>query len=287
MAVYHFTIHAYRSWSPNHRRGYTRWKKGYEKPDPERAKEYDRNAKHPRVNFDRAIQEILILGTIDVCKRRGWRLHGAATDPTHLHVAVSWHGFLPWNEALRQIKNVLSYLLGRCTDQRGRRWFVQHGSRRRITDHEHLTYLLKTYFLTTAAQSGSKDNRSRKTGMASSGSRRLLPDRTELPLLVREPRAFVVRYRVPLLVLLVGAVLDAVTTYRNLVTFGAGIEVHPAHRLVFEWFGTTWGVPVGKLAQLGFVVFVAAWWRPWCAWLLGGCGVLYTLAAISNHFLLL
>jgi hypothetical protein len=31
---------------------------------------------------------------------------------------------------------------------------------------------------------------------------------------------------------------------------------------------------------------VAAWWRPWCRWILLTCAGLYTLAAVSNYFLL-
>ena len=38
MPVYHITLHAYRSWSPDHPRGYTRRGKGYQKPDPEQAR---------------------------------------------------------------------------------------------------------------------------------------------------------------------------------------------------------------------------------------------------------
>jgi hypothetical protein len=56
---------------------------------------------------------------------------------------------------------------------------------------------------------------------------------------------------------------------------------------VSEIVGVTAGVPVAKAVQLAFVLLVAAWWRPWCPWLLGACGLLYGMAAVSNHFLLL
>jgi hypothetical protein len=116
---------------------------------------------------------------------------------------------------------------------------------------------------------------------------RLLPRRTALPLLVRHPRAFASRYRWALLVLLAGAVADAVTTFHNLRIYGPAVEVHPAHRFVYELLPPAVGAPVAKALQLGFVLFVAAWWRPWCGALLAGCGLLYTLAALSNHFQLL
>ncbi len=114
-----------------------------------------------------------------------------------------------------------------------------------------------------------------------------VPHDTNLPLLARQPRAFVARYRVPLSVLLVGAAADLVTTYVNLQRYGPSVEAHPAQRLVSELVGVTLGVPLAKLIQLAFVLFVAAGWRPWCAWVLATCGVLYSLAAVSNHLLLL
>jgi len=49
--------------------------------------------------------------------------------------------------------------------------------------------------------------------------------------------------------------------------------------------GVEAGVPIAKLLQLGFVLLVAAWWRPWCRWILLACGCLYALAATSNYFL--
>ena len=92
------------------------------------------------------------------------------------------------------------------------------------------------------------------------------------------------RYRYSLAVMGVGAVLDAMTTYANVRQFGPHVETHPVQRVFFEMLGPAVGVPVAKLIQFGFVIFVAAWWRPWTRWLLLVCGGLYTLAAFSNHF---
>ena len=75
MGVYHFTLHAYRSWSPSHPRGYTERGRGYQPPDPELAEEYDEQALFPRVTFDLVLQRVLVLGIADFCQRRHWRLH--------------------------------------------------------------------------------------------------------------------------------------------------------------------------------------------------------------------
>lgn len=106
-------------------------------------------------------------------------------------------------------------------------------------------------------------------------------------LLWRRPRRFVQAYAVVLAVLAVGATADAITTLRNGLEYGPDIELHLAQRLVSEILGVTIGVPLAKLIQLAFVLLVASWWRPWCRWMLLGCGLLYSLAAVSNHFVLL
>lgn len=113
----------------------------------------------------------------------------------------------------------------------------------------------------------------------------MIPARSELPTLVRSPAVFLRRYWIPLGLLLVAATADAITTYRNSVAYGTGIEVHPVQRWVFEWFGAAVGVPLAKVLQVGFVIFVAAWWRPWCWAIIALCAALYGLAAMSNHHL--
>jgi hypothetical protein len=115
----------------------------------------------------------------------------------------------------------------------------------------------------------------------------LLPVNTALLMLFRQPRRFLGLYRLPLLLLLLGASADAITTLNSLSKVGPEGELHPAQRIVCHVLGTTIGVPFGKLVQVAFVLVVAAWWRPWCPWLMSLCGITYCLAAISNHFVLL
>ena len=112
----------------------------------------------------------------------------------------------------------------------------------------------------------------------------MIPARTNLFVLARHPSIFTRRYRCALLILLVGALADAITTWRSVKLFGPEVEVHPVQRLMFEMCGANLGVPLSKLIQVAVVVFVAAWWRPWCGWLMLACGGLYSLAAVSNWF---
>ena len=115
---------------------------------------------------------------------------------------------------------------------------------------------------------------------------KILPRNSAVPQLIQRPRVFVRQYRWELIVLVIGTSLDLFTTLWNVRSYGAGIEVHLVQRWFFEFFGEV-GVPLAKLIQLGFVIAVAAWWRPWCRWILLLCAALYTAAAINNHFLLL
>lgn len=110
------------------------------------------------------------------------------------------------------------------------------------------------------------------------------PVKSELPTLNHHPWLFVRTYRWALLLLLVGASLDAATTMNLMYAHGTSGEVHPAMRMMAELLGITMGVPIGTLVRMGFVVFVAALWRGWCGWILLACGILYCLAAASNHF---
>lgn len=114
----------------------------------------------------------------------------------------------------------------------------------------------------------------------------LLPRRTELPTLFHRPNVFRVRYRWPLVVLVIGASIDFFTTLYNIRAYGSETETHLVQRWFMEWFGLDWGFVLGKAIQVAFALLVAAWWQPWCAILLTLCGVLYTLAGISNYFLL-
>jgi hypothetical protein len=112
----------------------------------------------------------------------------------------------------------------------------------------------------------------------------IAPRDSELPALIAHPAAFLRQYRVPLLLLVAAATADALTTIVALKRYGVDAEVHLVQRLVIHVIGIVPGVPLAKLIQVFFVVLVAAWWRPWCRWIIYGCAALYTLAAMSNHF---
>mgnify|MGYP001794739459 CR=1 FL=1 len=93
-----------------------------------------------------------------------------------------------------------------------------------------------------------------------------LPRNSAIPLLAAHPRQFSAAYRWSLAALVLGATADLFTTLWNLRLYGPGIEMHIVQRWVSQLVGVEAGVPLAKLAQLASVIFVAAWWRPWCRW---------------------
>jgi len=146
VAVYHFTKHAYRSWRPDHSRGYTKKGKGYQPPDTRTTEEYDLRAKQEPVWFDERTQREILQLTEQVCRDEGWVLEAAGYDPSHVHDVISWRGFMAWQEVDRKLKNLLVLKLNRLHGTPGKRWFARrHGAPRRVKDRKHLDYLLKTY----------------------------------------------------------------------------------------------------------------------------------------------
>ncbi len=112
----------------------------------------------------------------------------------------------------------------------------------------------------------------------------ILPRDTHLGLLLTDPLRFWDLYRWPMFILVVAAFFDGLTTYQFLQTIGPAAEVHPVQRLLFTWLPPLAGIVLAKTAQVACTVFVAAWWRPWCKWLILGTAFGYGLAAVSNHF---
>jgi hypothetical protein len=108
---------------------------------------------------------------------------------------------------------------------------------------------------------------------------------TYFPLLLAHPGRFVRRFRWAMLLLVVGGLLDGWTTVINLAQFGVEVEVHPLQRWMALHLGIVPGLPLAKALQVVTAVVVAAAWKAWTGWLMGLCGLLYSLAAISNHLL--
>lgn len=144
--MYHFTFHAFGTWRADHPRGYTLREEGYQPPDAEEQRRREDKLTQDVVQFDEAMQKVLVVGTQDICTRRGWRFHGAGNDRTRYHALISFERFVDWQEARDTLKNILSLFLGRWTGREGVTWFVEGGSRKREESRKHFDYLLDRYF---------------------------------------------------------------------------------------------------------------------------------------------
>lgn len=145
MAVYLFTLHAYRSWNADRKRGYVRRGEGILAPDAIRARQYERAATQGPVLFEERHQRVMLGMAWDACERRDWRLHGFASEPSHVHLLVSWKQFQRWQQVRAMLKNLMSLQLGREFRVRGRRWFVGDGSRKWVRGRDHFEYLMEKY----------------------------------------------------------------------------------------------------------------------------------------------
>ncbi len=144
MAVFMFTLHAYRSWMPDHRRGFVIRSKGVQKPDPQRARRYHSLAKHERMVFGDELCEQIIAAVQDECRKKDWRLLTMVVVWTHVHLIVSWRGFHNVKRVRAVIKRAITTWLRDWTGER-RKWLPGGGSIQRVRDRGHYLHLTQRY----------------------------------------------------------------------------------------------------------------------------------------------
>jgi REP element-mobilizing transposase RayT len=144
VAVYLFTFHAYRSWMPDHRRGFVQRGKGILKPSPQMAQSYARRARFERMVFDDRLCSLIDQAAKEICGDRGWRLHAVVVVWSHLHALVSWQGFVD----ARRVRAVLHHgITTRLRDWTGRRrtWLARGGSLKRVEHRRHFHHHMTLY----------------------------------------------------------------------------------------------------------------------------------------------
>lgn len=147
MAVYHFTLHAYRSWNADNPRGYVkRGKKGLQKPDRRIARARDRLATFPPVVFNAGDAQFLVEQSHDVVRRRKWILYGVTAIESHLHLVVGWREKVVADEAQTRLKRGFGFVLAERHGTKGKPYFSRGGLPERVRDRKHLRYLLYEYF---------------------------------------------------------------------------------------------------------------------------------------------
>jgi len=143
MPCYLFTYHGYGTWLPDHPQGYVRRKEGVLATDVRMAERYRSNQCEKTAEFDPSIQRTMIDAVVGACLHQGLRGHATATDPSHVHVLVSWHSDRSWQLVRRQLRSSITRKLNLDIERRS--WFSKQPSRKRVKDRSHFEYLLQTY----------------------------------------------------------------------------------------------------------------------------------------------
>jgi hypothetical protein len=145
MPCYLFTLHAYRSWNADNPRGFVQTGRGIQPPNSALARSYDRNSKHEPIEFSRRHQTTIAWIALDACRKRGWRLHTVAFEPSHVHLLISWQSSDNWQLVRGKLKNLIAWALTKEFESKGTKWMVRKGSRKRVRDRKHFDYLITKY----------------------------------------------------------------------------------------------------------------------------------------------
>lgn len=143
MPCYLFTYHAYGSWMPDRKTGYVRRNEGVLVADRQMATCYRKNLKGGVVKFNVSIQRKLIDAAMEAFSYQSLRGHSIATDPSHVHVLVSWNDDRTWQLIRRRVRTSLTMQLNRAFTLRT--WFAKQPSRKRVRDRQHFDYLVEMY----------------------------------------------------------------------------------------------------------------------------------------------
>ena len=143
MPCYLFTYHAHGSWMPDNPRGYVKRGQGILAQDKQMAAQYRGNLEQETIHFDPKIQQLVIAETEVACSHQNLRCHFIATEPTHIHVLVSWTIDRTWEVVRAKLRESLSRRLN--GDVKRCEWFSKSPSRKRVKDRAHFDYLITKY----------------------------------------------------------------------------------------------------------------------------------------------
>jgi hypothetical protein len=143
MPCYHFIFHGHGTWMPDEDEGYVTRDEGRLPQDVVVAARYRAIMVEPEVEFSEAHQLAMIDEVHVAAAKQEFRVHFVATEPTHIHVLVSWKDERPFEKLRASIRQSLSRRPGK--DLERRTWLSEGGSRRRVSNQEHFDYLVTTY----------------------------------------------------------------------------------------------------------------------------------------------
>ena len=128
---------------PDRAEGYVRRGQGILPRDMQMAELYFRNASHELVRMDCRKQLAAIEAIRDAVAHIECRLYFVATDQSHIHVLVSWHGARSWRQNRNSIKKSLTITFKQKYDRRP--WFSEGASRKQVREQAHFDHLVTRY----------------------------------------------------------------------------------------------------------------------------------------------
>jgi REP element-mobilizing transposase RayT len=140
--AFFFTWTTYGTWLPGDERGWVRFHKGHQMPDPPRKLEAMARMTEDACRLDDEERQLVERTVAEHCAVRGWTLHAVNCRSNHVHVVVAANR-TP-SEMRRQLKawtaRKLKELAGRRAENAKPRenWWTERGSKRQIFDEEGL-----------------------------------------------------------------------------------------------------------------------------------------------------
>jgi REP element-mobilizing transposase RayT len=143
MPCYHFTFHGHGTWMPDEDGGYVTRDDGQLAQDVVMAARYRDLMVEDEVEFTEDQEKTMIDEVHIAAGKQNFRVHYVATEPTHIHILVSWKDERPFEKLRASIRQSISRRLG--MDYERRTWLSEGGSRRKVSSQEHFDYLVTTY----------------------------------------------------------------------------------------------------------------------------------------------
>ena len=145
MPTFLFTFHAYRSWMPDHPRGYTKRGVGYLAPDPTMQRAYERCATYLPTIFDHSLQRELVRHVLTIPNHIAVDIFAVATETSHIHILCGWSIDRSWESIRDSIKRSISIKLKQLATAEKPLFLSAGASRKQVLNQEHFDHLIHQY----------------------------------------------------------------------------------------------------------------------------------------------
>ena len=173
MPVYLMTVHAYGTWSEDHRNGYVQRDAGLKPPSERLAEWRRRRARHEPAEFTPDLQELLIATAEEIAQEKGVQLHASTATKTHVHELIAFRspactcgasdhcyaacpGRAHAETILTRLKRKMGQAVAKHEGTKGRPWFSRGWDLTPVRDRDHFDHHLRTYLPKHATREGGK-----------------------------------------------------------------------------------------------------------------------------------